>query len=64
MSEGLRIDVQAWSGNVRPWQARVYLDGKYIGSTGFCKTEARARQAAQGLIRDWKTSTAAKEPGS
>ncbi len=52
---GRCVVVGAWSGNVRPYAAVAYLDGKRIGSTGFCRSEGRAIAAAE---RPFATLTA------
>lgn len=45
----VEIEVKAWSGNVKPWRARVTVDGKQVGRTGFCRTENAARRAAEKI---------------
>lgn len=44
-----RIEVSAASGNVKPWNARVFIADKFVGSTGFCKTSSAARRAGERL---------------
>ncbi len=36
------INVSCWSGNVKPYSARAYRDGKFVGKTGFTKSEGSA----------------------
>lgn len=49
-SNTYEIKIDSWSGNVRPYRARVYRDGVYCGETGFCLTPGRARTAAARII--------------
>lgn len=47
----MKIVVNAESGNVRPWRARVYQDdGSFVARTGFCATKDRAVSAAEQII--------------
>lgn len=50
---GETIVVQAWSGNVKPFLARVFINGVYVARTGFCKTEARAVDAAKKIAQNF-----------
>lgn len=45
------IIFHAWSGNVRPWNAMAYRDGKLLGGTGFAKTADRAIAAARKFFK-------------
>jgi hypothetical protein len=40
------VSVAAYSGNARPWRARVYLGDRLVALSGFCSTAERAREAA------------------
>jgi hypothetical protein len=51
VSAEIEIRVSAWSGNVKPFQAVAYVDGKRIACSGFCKTAERARVAAERAAR-------------
>lgn len=44
------VVVHAYSGNVKPFRAVVFVNGKFAGRTGFCKTDGLARQAAGSII--------------
>jgi hypothetical protein len=43
------VEVQAWSGNVRPWRATVRVGGRFAGRTGFCSSPERARRAGEEM---------------
>lgn len=45
-----RIEVSAASGNVKPWQARIYIGDRFIGKTGFCATRSAAQSAAESML--------------
>jgi hypothetical protein len=44
------IAVYAWSGNVRPWAASVYIGGVYSGKSGYCATPTKASNAALKIL--------------
>lgn len=41
-----QVCVGAWSGNQRPWRARVFLAGSWIAESGGSSSPERAVQAA------------------
>lgn len=47
---GDAVVVQAWSGNVHPYRATAYRNGRVVGRTGFCATEARAVARAEEFL--------------
>jgi hypothetical protein len=48
---GCFIEVNAWSGQARPYAATVTTNtGRYLGRTGFCKSEYAARRAAERIV--------------
>lgn len=44
-----RIEVESYSGNVKPWRARVYFGGAFVGMTGFCATAYGAQRAGERI---------------
>lgn len=45
-----KIEVRAWSGNVNQWRADVWVDGKWIGKTGYCRTAYAAQRNGERII--------------
>ncbi len=43
------VVVEAWSGNVKPWKAKVLVGDKQVAHTGFCKTNAAAGRLASTM---------------
>lgn len=47
---GDAVVVGAWSGNVHPYRAAAYRDGRLLGRTGFCLTAERAVARAEEFL--------------
>jgi hypothetical protein len=59
IGNGYTVKVESWSGNRRPYRAKVYSpEGKYVGTTGGCSSPSSAIESARRIaLKDLTTAS-------